>query len=88
MPEESTSYANLMPFSVQNMEPLRWGEKGRRAERAQGRVCCVPHASSGTKQDGSRSKGLAMFRLSAYDPLGIAMMGFGVLVVAVLAFVY
>ena len=29
-----------------------------------------------------------MFKLSAYDPLGIAMMGFGVLLVAALAFVF
>ena len=28
-----------------------------------------------------------MFQFSAFDPFGIAMMGFGVLVVAVLAFV-
>ena len=29
-----------------------------------------------------------MFHFSAYDPFGIAMMGFGVLLVAVLAFVF
>ena len=31
---------------------------------------------------------LAMFKLPAYDPVGIAMMGFGVLVVVALAFVF
>jgi hypothetical protein len=30
----------------------------------------------------------AMFKLSAYDPIGIALLGFGVLAVAGLAFVY
>jgi len=29
----------------------------------------------------------AMFKLSAYDPIGIALLGFGVLAVAALAFV-
>jgi hypothetical protein len=29
-----------------------------------------------------------MFKLPAYDPVGIAMMGFGVLVVVALAFVF
>ena len=29
-----------------------------------------------------------MFRFSTLDPFGVAMMGFGVLVVAVLAFVF
>jgi len=29
----------------------------------------------------------AMFKLPAYDPIGIAMLGFGILIVAALAFV-
>jgi hypothetical protein len=29
-----------------------------------------------------------MFKVPAYDPVGIAIMGFGVLLVAALAFVY
>jgi hypothetical protein len=31
---------------------------------------------------------LAMFKLPAYDPVGIAMMAFGVLAVVALAFVF
>jgi hypothetical protein len=59
-------------------------ERGR-AERKQRQTAAFRTPSSGTKK--KRLERLAMFQFSAFDPLGIAMMGFGVLVVAVLAFV-
>jgi hypothetical protein len=31
---------------------------------------------------------LAMFKVPAYDPIGIAIMGFGILLVVALAFVF
>jgi hypothetical protein len=46
-----------------------------------------PSAVSGTKLDGLRSWSLVMFQIPAYDPIAIMMMGFGVLLVAALAFV-
>ena len=73
-----------MPRSVRNMGLIGGVERGR-AERKRRQNCCVPHAKFGNEK--KRLERLAMFQFSAFDPLGIGMMGFGVLVVAVLAFV-
>jgi len=60
-------------------------ERGR-AERAQRQDCRVPHAKFGNQKKAIWRGSL--FQFSANDALGIAMMGFGVLLVAVLAFVF
>ena len=59
-------------------------ERGR-AEREQRQTAAFRTPSSGTKRAIGEARDV---RFSTLDPFGVAMMGFGVLVVAVLAFVF
>ena len=66
-----------MPFSVRNMELDSVGCEGTSAERVlrEGLPRCARHF--GTKEFPDLEN-LAMFKLPAYDPVGIAILGFGI----------
>jgi hypothetical protein len=84
---DSTICAHLMPLSVRNMECRGVRRGGVRSARRDGSAAFRTPVR-GPNRMVRDLESLAMFKFSVYDPLGIAMMGFGVLLVAVLAFVF
>ena len=88
--ENAYGFHDLCPFDATFCAEHEdwWGEKGgvRSARRDGSAAFRTPVC--GPNRMVRDLESLAMFKLSAYNPLGIAMMGFGVLLVAALAFVF
>ena len=59
----------------------------RDLERGARRLCASYSPNSGKTRDPGLEEP-AMFKLPAFDPVGIAVMGFGVLAILALAFVF